>query len=264
MKDYEKYMRGLDYTVNTQKSYIVGINNFYKLYDEVNIDNLKSYKHHLIEKYSISTVNSRIVAMNSYLDFINFKSYRIKTVKTIKKNFLENVISNEDYTFILNSLLEDLNYKWYFIIKFIANTGSRVSELVEIKHEHLHVGYMDIYSKGGKVRRVYIPKKLIEEYYDYNAIKKSGYLFINKSGVKLSTRGISLQLKIIARKYKVNAKVVYPHSFRHLFAKNFVNNYKDIALLADLLGHSSIETTRIYLRRTSEEQYSIVNEVVTW
>lgn len=264
MKNYEKYMRGLDYTWNTQKSYLTSVTKFYNLFEEINIDNLKSYKVHLIENYSISTANSRIVAMNSYLDFIGFKEYKIKTVKTIKKNFLENVISNEDYTFILNSLLEDLNYKWYFVIKFIANTGARVSELVEIKHEHLHVGYMDIYSKGGKVRRVYIPKKLIEEYYDYNQIQASGYLFVNRAGMKLSTRGISLQLKIIANKYKVNAKVVYPHSFRHLFAKNFVNNYKDIALLADLLGHSSIETTRIYLRRTSEEQYSIINEVVNW
>lgn len=92
----------------------------------------------------------------------------------------------------------------------------------------------------------------------------SGYLFTNRSGNRLSTRGIAIQLKYFAEKYGLNRNVVYPHSFRHRFAKNFLDRFNDIALLADLMGHESIETTRIYLRRTASEQQKIVDKVVTW
>ena len=80
----------------------------------------------------------------------------------------------------------------------------------------------------------------------------------------ITPRGISQQLKNYAKKYGIHQKVVYPHSFRHLFAKNFLNKFNDISLLADLMGHDSIETTRIYLRRSATEQQNIVDRVVTW
>ena len=88
-------------------------------------------------------------------------------------------------------------------------------------------------------------------------------MIINK-GTRITTRGISIQLKKLAVKYGINSNVVYPHSFRHRFAKNFIEKYNDISLLADLMGHDSIETTRIYLRRTSTEQREIVDKVITW
>ena len=89
-------------------------------------------------------------------------------------------------------------------------------------------------------------------------------MFLNKEGKQITTRGIAHQLKALAEKYKMNLNVVYPHSFRHRFAKNFLEKRKDIALLADLMGHESIETTRIYLRKTSEEQQEIVDKLVDW
>lgn len=91
-----------------------------------------------------------------------------------------------------------------------------------------------------------------------------GFIFCNKKGIRITTRGLAHQLKALAKRYNINESVVYPHSFRHLFAKNFLEKYNDISLLADLLGHDSIETTRIYLRNTSEEQQNIVNDVVKW
>lgn len=87
---------------------------------------------------------------------------------------------------------------------------------------------------------------------------------MNRYGKRITTRGISQQLKNYAEKYGLNPKVVYPHSFRHRFAKNFLDNFNDIALFADLMGHESIETTRIYLRRTLTEQKNIVDRVITW
>ena len=94
--------------------------------------------------------------------------------------------------------------------------------------------------------------------------RDTGYLFLNRFGEKITTRGISIQLKKLAAKYGINPIVVYPHSFRHRYAKNFLEKFNDISLLADLMGHDSIETTRIYLRRTSTEQQAIVDKVITW
>jgi site-specific recombinase XerD len=179
---------------------------------------------------------------------------------------LENVISNADYTFLKNSLKKDGNTEWYFVVWYLAATGARVSELVQIKVEHVQAGYFDLYAKGGKLRRLYIPKLLRLETLDWmeKTKKTSGYLFLNRFGERITTRGISQQLKNYAEKYGLDTKVVYPHSFRHRFAKNFLEKYNDIALLADLMGHESIETTRIYLRRTASEQQDLVDKIVTW
>ena len=92
----------------------------------------------------------------------------------------------------------------------------------------------------------------------------SGYIFLNRFGKRITPRGIAQQLKVFAYKYQLNPKVVYPHSFRHRFAKNFLERFNDLTLLADLMGHESIETTRIYLRRTASEQQAIVDTVVNW
>ena len=116
------------------------------------------------------------------------------------------------------------------------------------------------------MRRLYIPRNLQSEALKWLDSEKveSGYIFLNRFGERITTRGIATQLKQYAVKYGLPKEVVYPHSFRHRFAKNFLDRYNDIALLADLMGHESIETTRIYLRRTASEQREIVDRVVDW
>jgi len=94
--------------------------------------------------------------------------------------------------------------------------------------------------------------------------RKSGYLFLNARGGQLTPRGISLRLKEYAAKYGIDPSLIHPHAFRHLFARNFLKKENDIALLADLLGHSSIETTRIYLQQSSKEQSRMVDAIVDW
>ena len=92
----------------------------------------------------------------------------------------------------------------------------------------------------------------------------SGFIFLNRFGERITTRGISGQLKKLALKYGIDPAVVYPHSFRHRFAKSFLDRCSDIAFLADLMGHESIETTRIYLRKTATEQRTLVDNIVDW
>lgn len=127
-------------------------------------------------------------------------------------------------------------------------------------------GYLDLYSKGGKMRRLYLPYTLCHEALDWLQSKNmySGYIFLNRFGKRITARGVGQQLKHFAELYGINREVVYPHSFRHRFAKNFLDRLNDLALLADLMGHESVETTRIYLRRTANEQRDLVNKVVDW
>ena len=266
LDEFEVHLRRENLSENTISSYLLTMRMYSQLLGEITKQNLLAFKGYLIETYKPKTVNLRIQAINKYLDFIKKEKLRLAPVKIQQKNFLENVISDADYKFLKNCLKRDGNWEWYFVVRYLAATGARVSELIQIKVEHVFNGYFDLYSKGGKLRRLYIPKKLKMETEAWLAEKEvtSGYLFLNRFGDRITVRGISQQLKNYAHKYGLNPKVVYPHSFRHRFAKNFLEKYNDISLLADLMGHESIETTRIYLRRSSSEQYRIVNKVVDW
>lgn len=263
---FKTYLAKTNLAENTITSYVWTVTYFLEHYKEVNKKNLLAYKGYLVENFKPQTVNLRLQAINKFLEFNKQEKLKMKFVKAQQKNFLENVISDADYKFLKTKLKADGYDQWYFIVWFMAATGARVSELLQIKAEHVSVGYLDLYSKGGKMRRIYIPKRLCTEATKWLKERDitSGYLFTNRTGNRLSTRGIAIQLKHFAENYGINREVVYPHSFRHRFAKNFLEKFNDIALLADLMGHESIETTRIYLRRTASEQQKIVDKVVTW
>lgn len=263
---FESFLRQSNLSEKTIEVYLWTVRYFEEHYDSVSSENLLTYKGYLIEHFKPKTVNLRIQAMNRYLDYLGQEKMKIKAIKIQQKNFLENVISDADYKFLKKSLKKDGNMEWYFVVWYLCATGARVSELIKIKVEHVEIGYFDLYSKGGKLRRLYIPKKLRNETLEWlkSEERTSGYLFLNRFGERITSRGISQQLKNYAEKYGLDKKVVYPHSFRHRYAKNFLEKYNDIALLADLMGHESIETTRIYLRRTASEQQAIVDKVVTW
>lgn len=263
---FKAYLAKTNLAENTITSYVWTVTYYLEHYKEVNKKNLLAYKGYLVENFKPQTVNLRLQAVNKFLEFSKQEKLKMKFVKAQQKNFLENVISDADYKFLKTKLKSDGYDQWYFIVWFMAATGARVSELLQIKAEHVCVGYLDLYSKGGKMRRIYIPKKLCTEATKWLKERgmTSGYLFTNRAGNRLSTRGIAIQLKHFAENYGINREVVYPHSFRHRFAKNFLEKFNDIALLADLMGHESIETTRIYLRRTASEQQKIVDRVVTW
>ena len=266
IEKFKSFLLQLNMAENTITAYIYAVKDFNSQYQELTKENLVHYKMSLIETFKPKTVNLRIQALNKYLNFVHKPQLHLKSVKVQQRTYLENVISNADYTFLKNKLKKEDNLEWYFVVRFLAATGARVSELVQLKVEHVNAGYYDIYTKGGKIRRLFIPKKLRDEAQEWLSTNKreSGYLFLNRFGERITTRGIAQQLKNFAVKYGLNPKVVYPHSFRHRYAKNFLEKFNDISLLADLMGHESIETTRIYLRRTASEQKAIVDKVITW
>ena len=263
---FKKYLANKNLSANTQASYLYAEHHFYTLFPKLTRKNLNQYKLYLIEHYCPQTVNLRLRGINCYLEYCEKDHWKLPSVKTQQKPFLENVISEADYNYLKSRLKEDRNWNWYFVVRFLTATGARVSEFLQFKVEHVKCGYIDIYSKGGKLRRIYIPKALQTEALEWLAAEQrtSGFLFLNKYGERITSRGLASQLKKYAIEYGINPDVVYPHSFRHRFAKSFLERYNDIALLADLLGHENIETTRIYLRKTSLEQRAIIDNVINW
>lgn len=263
---FERHLRESNLSENTISSYMFAIKQYGQQYDDITQKKLREYKVWLIENYKPKTVNLRLRALNCYLESIGKEKLKLPFVRVQQKSYLENVISEADYEYFKACLKKDDEMFWYFVIRFLAATGARVSELIQIKAEHVKLGHLYLYSKGGKLRRIYIPKELQNEALSWLAEKQqeSGFIFLNKYGERITTRGISGQLKKLAVRYNINPAVVYPHSFRHRFAKSFLERCNDIAFLADLMGHESIETTRIYLRKTSTEQREIVDTIINW
>lgn len=266
LEEFQLHLSAQNMSYNTIHVYVYAIRQFFQLYREINYSNLHLYKVYLLEHYKPQTVNLRIRALNSYIEFKHIDAGKLPMVRIQQKNYLDNVISEADYEYLKNCLLRDQKFLYYFIIRFMAATGARVSEVIQFEAEDVFRGYKDIYSKGNKVRRIYVPKALQKDTELWlKAIHHlHGRIFLNRFGGTITPAGIRGQLKTMAIAYGMNPEVVYPHSFRHRFAKSFIEKCSDIALLSDLLGHKNLETTRIYLRRSSSEQYEIVNKVIDW
>ncbi len=298
IEDFRRFLEMQGRAYKTISLYTRSAILFYSLYEELNIVNLKLYQEFLLENYPVNTVNTRIYGMNRYLDYLRQADqipdsliyhvyaagagtpssspapvraskngiYRLQPVIEQHRCYLDTVISQRDYEKLKRCLKRDGNLYWYFVIRFLGATGARVSELLQIKAEDLKLGYLDLYTKGGKIRRLYFPRSLCSEaipFYRERGIR-SGYIFLNRHGQLITPRGIEFQLKAFAKRYHIDPDTVYPHSFRHRFAKNFLKRFNDLSLLADLMGHDSIETTRVYLTQTSHEQKALLDRIITW
>lgn len=265
-KGFDAYLSAHNLAPSTIHIYHFTVEQFLQRYPRLNYRNLQLYKIYLIEHYKPQTVNLRIRALNSYLEYLEADICPLSMVKVQQKTYLDKIITQADYEYLKRRLWEDGEYSYFYLVWLTAATGVRVSELVAFQVEDIRLGRKDVYSKGNKMRRIYIPtrlKRAILSWLDQEH-RRTGPLFLNRYGSALSVTGVRSRLKDFAARYNLDPEVMYPHSFRHRFAKNFIENSGDITLLSDLLGHESLETTRIYLRRSSTEQARIVNQVVNW
>lgn len=160
---FERHLRESNLSENTISSYMFAIKQYGQQYDDITQKKLREYKVWLIENYKPKTVNLRLRALNCYLESIGKEKLKLPFVRVQQKSYLENVISEADYEYFKACLKKDDEMFWYFVIRFLAATGARVSELIQIKAEHVKLGHLDLYSKGGKLRRIYIPKELQNE-----------------------------------------------------------------------------------------------------
>ena len=302
---YINYMKNNNFSKNTMSCYIYTLDKYFKDYGEITKDKLLLMKSKMIEQNNaVKSINRTIITINSYIrclveetDNPELLKLQLKCLKEQSKTFLENVITVQQFKQLCDFLKKNINketegkviynidknnknknggilmignskssyQKIYMIVRCLGLTGVRVSELTKFNTQAVEDGYFDVCGKGGKVRRIYIPKKLQEELKEYIKDQNiQGFLFQNQKGQALTERYVAHALKDYAKIVGIPEKVVYPHSFRHMFAKAFLAKRQDIAFLADLLGHSSINTTRIYLRMTSEEQKALVDKIVDW
>lgn len=266
LKKFQKHLEFESKSPHTIRAYLFTIRQFYELYPQINSENLLLYKCYLIDHYKPQTVNLRIRAVNAYVEFSELSHPKMLMVRHSKKSFLENVISQADYEYLKNRLYHDEQMTYYFAVWIMAATGLRISELVLLQVDDIRRRYINLYSKGNRFRRVYIPAPLCHDCMKWlmESNRTKGHVFLNRFGNPITPAGIRSQLQHFASVYNLNPSVVHPHAFRHLFAKNFIDQCNDIALLSDILGHQSIATTRIYLQRSSTEQQQLFNQIVDW
>lgn len=213
------------------------------------------YKKELCEKYAPASVNAAISSLNSFFAYMEWHDIRIKALKIQRQIFSskDRELSKAEYERLLTAANDKKNQRLYYLIQTIASTGIRVSELRYITTDAVKSGQAVINCKG-KMRVVILPKelcKILKGYIKENNIK-NGSVFISRNGNPLDRSHIWKMLKGLCETAGVSKDKVFPHNFRHLFARTYYSLQKDIVRLADILGHSSVNTTRIYTMSTSE------------
>ena len=216
-----------------------------------------AYKNKLLaESYVVRSVNSMLASLNSLFAFLGWTDCRVKSIKLQRQIYCpeEKELTKAEYMRLVNAAKQKGNERLNLILQTICGTGIRVSELQFITVEAVKNGEA-IVSLKGKTRSVFIVKELQKKLLRYAAEQgiSSGTIFITRTGRPMSRTNIWREMKGLCEQAGVNPKKVFPHNLRHLFARVFYGIEKDIAKLADILGHSSINTTRIYIISTGDE-----------
>lgn len=215
------------------------------------------WKQHLLDRhYAPVTINSKLAALNSFLSFTGRGDCRVKFLKIQRRMFRDQSreLTRAEYDRLISTAGELGRHRLALLMETMGSTGIRVSEIRFITVKAAKKGRTDVSLKG-KIRTILIPSKLCKKLLKYaknNGIK-SGEIFVTAGGKSLSRRQIWAEMKKLCKSAGVEQTKVFPHNLRHLFAEAFYRAYKDISGLADVLGHSSIETTRIYLVTTGTE-----------
>ncbi len=214
-----------------------------------------SYKNHLCETYATASVNSMLSSLNSFFAYLEWHELRVKTIKTQRRIFApeEKQLTKSEYDRLLRAAGSNGNQRLYLLMQTVCSTGIRVSELRYITVQSLKCGYTEIKCKG-KQRTVFLPRELCVMLKTYVAEQniKSGSVFVTRNGKPLDRSNIWSDMKKLCKQAGVSEKKVFPHNLRHLFARTYYSIQKDIVRLADLLGHSSVNTTRIYTMESGE------------
>lgn len=215
-----------------------------------------AYKKYLQENYAVRSVNSMLASINSFFSFFGWNDLKVKSLKLQQQVFCpeEKELTKAEYTRLCRTAERKHNERLNLILQTICGTGIRVSELQYITVEAVKHGEAVVNCKA-KTRSVFIVKELRQKLLRYAAEQniKSGMIFVTRTGKPISRTNIWREMKALCAEADVNPQKVFPHNLRHLFARVFYGIEKDIAKLADILGHSSINTTRIYIISTGTE-----------
>jgi len=258
------FMQDQELAENTINTYLDSVTHFFGRFSELSKGNVLAYKRMMMEEAAPATVNLRLRAIAKYAEFAGLPECAVKGVKVQQRLDVENVITEDEFKLLSDSLRQS-NQKHYWIVQFLGKTGVRVSELIRLKKDCLTIGHQDLFSKG-KIRRIYIPSTLAQESTEFFSEQGGGpLLFYNHSREPFTRHGIKRLLTFHGDKYGIRREAMHPHSFRHFFAKQFLRaTADDIALLQDFLGHSNINTTKLYLRTSAAEKRARLDASVDW
>ena len=254
---FRQYLIEEEKATATVEKYIRDINVFAAWLGEKTLDKetVLTYKESLTKNYAPASVNSVLSSLNSFFTFNEWYNLRVKNLKIQRQIFAnkDNELTKDEYKRLLTAAKGKGNEQLYFLMQTICSTGIRVSELCYITVESLKAQKAQINLKG-KMRIVILPKDLCRMLLQYSKGQKitSGSVFVTKSGKPLDRSNIWKMMKALCERAGVARAKVFPHNLRHLFARTFYSIQKDIVRLADILGHSSVDTTRIYTMETGE------------
>lgn len=258
LKDFEKSMFEDEKSKATVEKYLRDMRCFVDYANDRAIDKplVLEYKAELAGTYALTSANSMLAALNAFLRFVGWLDCTVKQFKLQKKAFCseEKELSKAEYLSLVRTAENKNNERLSLLIQTICGTGIRVSEVEYITVEAVHRGEAIVSCKG-KTRRVFIVSALRKKLLQYTKEHgiKSGMIFVTKNGKAMNRSNIWAEMKKLCKEAGVSPNKVFPHNLRHLFARTFYGIEKDIAKLADILGHSNINTTRIYIISTGAE-----------
>lgn len=258
VEQYEKYLNREERSPATKKQYKREILRFlmYLSGKTMTKELVISYKKQLIEQYQPASVNTKLAAINGFLKFIGCGNLRVKQLKIQRKPYCSSnkELTKEEYLRLLTTAKKEGEEKMWLILQTICGMGIRISELPFITAEAVREGEAVVNLKG-KTRVLLLGGKLrqnLKKYMLANHIT-SGPVFVTKTGKPLDRSNIWKKMKRLCQKARVKKGKVFPHNLRHLFARTFYKESRDIVKLADVLGHSNINTTRLYIVSTGRE-----------
>ncbi len=259
IQQFENHLRMEEKSQNTIDKYIRDVNAFaeYLCGKAVSKEIAIAYKQHLQDSgYAVRSINSVIASINALFSFMGLYDCRLKSLKLQQQIYCheDKELTKVEYARLISAAKHKGNERLNLIIQTICGTGIRVSELQFITVQAVRKGEA-VVSLKGKTRSVFIVKDLQKKLIRYIAEQKirEGAVFVTRTGKPISRTNIWREMKALCEQADVNPNKVFPHNLRHLFARTFYGIEKDIAKLADILGHSSINTTRIYIITTGNE-----------
>lgn len=267
LNGFRDYLTGLERSGGTVESYLRGVRAFAAWLDgaPVEASSAGEWKRQLVRQgYEPRTVNAMLAAVHSFFRFMGWQGLETRALKIQRRMFREDSreLTKEEYQRLLAAAQSRGEERLALVMEAICSTGIRVSEVRYLTVEAARRGRADVALKG-KIRTILIPNKLCRKLLKYARGKKiaSGEIFLTRGGRSLSRKQIWAELKRLCRQAGVAPSKVFPHNLRHLFARCFYRVTRDIAKLADVLGHSSVDTTRIYLVSTGAEHARMLDRL---
>lgn len=267
LQPFAQHLEREERSAGTVEKYLRDVRRFFLWLDgkEVNRAALSGWKRHLQQQhYAPATINSMLAAVNAFLRYLGREDCRVRLLRIQRQIFRarERELTRREYDQLVLTARRSGQERLALVLETVCATGIRISELRYITVEAARYGRAEISLKG-KIRVILLPGKLCRKLRQYAKKQRtaSGEIFLTRSGGGLGRKQVWAEMKRLCEKAGVAPSKVFPHNLRHLFARTFYRLYRDVARLADMLGHSSMETTRLYLLSTGEEHAKLLEQM---